>query len=153
MWDPSLVCNLRHSSQQRRIPNPLSKAKDQTRNPVVTSRIRQPLCHDENSLFFVFLYFRTACMAYGGSQARGWIRAAAAGLHHSHSNTRSEPHLHPISQPTTTLDPYPLSKARDRTCVLMDIRFVSAEPWNESIFYKIKYYESINESIFYKIKF
>ena len=25
-------------------------------------------------------------MAYGGSQAKGWIRAAAADLHHSHSN-------------------------------------------------------------------
>ena len=30
--------------------------------------------------------------AYGGSQARGQIRAVAAGLCHSHSNTRSEPH-------------------------------------------------------------
>ena len=31
--------------------------------------------------------------AYGGSQARGPIRAVAAGLHHSHSNARSEPGL------------------------------------------------------------
>ena len=30
-------------------------------------------------------------MAYGGSQARGGIRATAAGLYHSYSNTRSEP--------------------------------------------------------------
>ena len=30
-------------------------------------------------------------MAYGGSQARDRIRATAAGLHHSHSNARSEP--------------------------------------------------------------
>ena len=29
-------------------------------------------------------------MAYGGSQARGRIGAAAAGLHHSHSNLGSE---------------------------------------------------------------
>ena len=31
--------------------------------------------------------------AYGGSQARGRIRATAAGLHQSHSNARSEPRL------------------------------------------------------------
>ena len=31
--------------------------------------------------------------AYGSSQARGQIGATAAGLHHSHSNARSEPHL------------------------------------------------------------
>ena len=29
-------------------------------------------------------------MAYGGSQERGLIGAVAAGLHHSHSNARSE---------------------------------------------------------------
>ena len=34
-------------------------------------------------------------VAYGSSQARGQIRAAAAGLHHSHSNTRSELRLQP----------------------------------------------------------
>ena len=34
-----------------------------------------------------------APMTYGSSQARGQIEAAAAGLDHSHSNTRSEPHL------------------------------------------------------------
>ena len=27
-WDPSRVCDLYHSSQQRRIPDPLSKARD-----------------------------------------------------------------------------------------------------------------------------
>ena len=32
-------------------------------------------------------------MAYGGSQARGLIRAVAASLHHSLSNTGSEPRL------------------------------------------------------------
>ena len=34
--------------------------------------------------------------AYGGSLARGQIRATATRLHHSHSNTGSEPHLKPI---------------------------------------------------------
>ena len=37
-----------------------------------------------------FFGFRAAPTAYGGSQARGPTRAAAAGLHHSHSHARSE---------------------------------------------------------------
>ena len=58
-------------------------------------------------LFLSFVFFRAALMAYGGSQARGLIRATAAGLHHSHShsnnNTRSELCL----QLTAMLDPQP----------------------------------------------
>ena len=37
--DPSCTCNLHHSSQQHRIPNPLNKARDQTRILKGTSRI------------------------------------------------------------------------------------------------------------------
>ena len=37
--------------------------------------------------FFVFCLFRAAIATYGGSQARGPIRAVVAG--HSHSNIRS----------------------------------------------------------------
>ena len=44
-------------------------------------------------LFFFFLLFRPAPSAYGGSQAKGPVGATAAGLHHSRSNTGSEPHL------------------------------------------------------------
>ena len=44
-------------------------------------------------LFVCLLLFRATPVAYGGSQARGLVRATAAGLHHSHSNTRSELHL------------------------------------------------------------
>ena len=40
-----------------------------------------------------FLLFRAIYVTYGGSQARCPIGAAAAGLHHSHSNARSEPRL------------------------------------------------------------
>ena len=42
-------------------------------------------------LFCLFAISRAASVAYEGSQARGPIRAAAAGLHHS--NMGSEPHL------------------------------------------------------------
>ena len=38
--DPSHICNLYHSSRQRWIFNPLSKARDRTRNLMVPSRIR-----------------------------------------------------------------------------------------------------------------
>ena len=41
-------------------------------------------------LFFFFGLFRAALMAYGGSQARGLIGAAAAGLRHSHGGARPE---------------------------------------------------------------
>ena len=56
-----------------------------------------------SSIFFVF--FRVALAAYGGSQARGQIRAVAAGLYHSHSNTESQPHLRPTPQLTAVKDP------------------------------------------------
>ena len=57
------------------------------------------------SFSFFFLLFRATLMAYGGSQARGLIRAVAAGLPHSHSNHRSEPGLWPTPQVTATPDP------------------------------------------------
>ena len=61
-----------------------------------------------NCLFiylFIFAFFRTAPVAYRGSQARSPIRAVATGLHHSHSNTGFELHLQPTPQFTETLDP------------------------------------------------
>ena len=47
-------------------------------------------------LFFAFL--RATPAAHGGSQARAQIGAVATGLHHSHSNARSKPHLPPTEQ-------------------------------------------------------
>ena len=44
-------------------------------------------------LFLSFVFLRAASEAYGGSQARGRIRAVATGLRQSHSNVASEPHL------------------------------------------------------------
>ena len=45
----SRICDLHHSSQQRRIPNPRSKARDRTWNLMIPSRIHQPMSHDGNS--------------------------------------------------------------------------------------------------------
>ena len=56
-------------------------------------------------VFFVFSVFsRAALAAYGGSQARGLIRAVAAGLQHSHSNVGSELCLQHTPQLTATPD-------------------------------------------------
>ena len=52
----------------------------------------------------VFFVFRDEPMAYGISQARDWIRPAAASLYHSHSNTRSEPRPWPTLQLLATLE-------------------------------------------------
>ena len=54
---------------------------------------------------FFFGLFRAAPTPYGGSQARGGMEAVAAGLHHRHSNDRSESSLRPTPQLTATLDP------------------------------------------------
>ena len=43
-------------------------------------------------ILFFFLLFRAALVAYGSSQTRGLIGAAAAGLLHSHSNVGSKLH-------------------------------------------------------------
>ena len=54
--------------------------------------------------FFLFI-FRATPVAYGGSQVRRQIGAAAAGLYHSHSSARSELRLHPTPQVTATPGP------------------------------------------------
>ena len=59
------------------------------------------------SLFFSLslCLFSAAPVAYGSSQARGQIRAIAAGLHHSHGNVGSEPCLQPTPQLMAMPDP------------------------------------------------
>ena len=58
------------------------------------------------ALFFFFPLFRATPVAYGGSQAKDRIQAAAAGLqYHSHRHTGSEPHLEPTQQLTAMPDP------------------------------------------------
>ena len=58
--------------------------------------------HRGNSIFL--FVFRAAQVAHGGSQASGRIRATAAGLRHSHSNTRSELSLRLTPQLTAMPD-------------------------------------------------
>ena len=53
------------------------------------------------SFVFCFLsFFRASLLAHGGSQARGWIRAIAAGLHDSHSHSHTK--IQAVSMTYTT---------------------------------------------------
>ena len=63
-------------------------------------------------IFLCVCLFRAAPVACGGSQARGLIWAVAAGLHHSHSNIRSEPHLPSTPQFKAMLDPRPTERGQ-----------------------------------------
>ena len=63
-----------------------------------------------STVVFVFFWgggviFGAPAGACGGSQARGLIGSVTASLHHSHSNTRSEPRLCPTPQLTAMSDP------------------------------------------------
>ena len=55
--------------------------------------------HDDHLKFLVqkilFFFLRATHTEYGSSQAESPTGAAATNLHHSHSNSRSEPHLQP----------------------------------------------------------
>ena len=53
----------------------------------------------------LFVFFRAAPMACGGSQARGRTGAGAASLHHSHSNSGSKLQLRPVPKFVVMLDP------------------------------------------------
>ena len=57
-------------------------------------------------------FFTAALAVYGGSQARGQIRAAAAGLQHSHSNTGSEQRLRLTLQLAARPDPQPTERGQ-----------------------------------------
>ena len=59
----------------------------------------------QQPIFSLFFLFRATLSAFGSSQVRGQIIDAAASLHHSHSNTSSEPNLQPTPQLTATLKP------------------------------------------------
>ena len=63
-------------------------------------------------LFLCLCFFRAAPTAYGGSQARGRIRAVAADVHHGHSNVTFEMRLRPTPWLTATPDPRPTDRGQ-----------------------------------------
>ena len=71
------------------------------------------------------LLFRAAPLTYIWKfSGQGQSGGAAAGLHHRHSNTRSESHMQPRPQLTQCWILNPLSKARDQTHIFMDTSWV-----------------------------
>ena len=64
-------------------------------------------------VFCLFFFFRAALAAYGGSQARGPVKAESASLHHSCSKLGSEPSLQPNHSSQQHWIPDPLSETRD----------------------------------------
>ena len=97
-----------------------------SRSFMVSCLMFKSLSHLEYLFIYLFVYFRTMGVAYGSSQARGWIGAAAAGHSHSHRNTRSEPQLWPTSQVTTTPDPLKQWDQTASSWIL--VGFISTEP-------------------------
>ena len=104
-------------------------------------------------LIFFFFFFafldRATPTACGGSQARGQIRATAAGLCHSHSNAGSEPCLRPTPQLMAMLDPRPTEL--EPTSSWIPVRFVFAvSQWelpNFKFFNGSKTYSQLSSSI------
>ena len=98
---------------------------------------------------FIYLFvclFRATPAAHGGSQAKGWIRATVAGLHHSHSNVGLEPFMRPTPQLTATLDPYLTHWARPGIKPATSwflVGFTFAAPWREFLNYLFEW-ESLN---------
>ena len=83
-WDLKLLAQNTHISQQK---------------TVLPDSQRESYYPDA----LLFFFFSATPMTFGGSQARGPIRATAAGLRHSH--IRSKPSLQPTPQLTATPDP------------------------------------------------
>ena len=64
------------------------------------------------SFWLACLLFKAALLAYGSSQARGQIGAAAASLCHSHGNTRSKPCLQLTPPLTAKPGPQPTERGQ-----------------------------------------
>ena len=75
--------------------------------PVLLVSTLRNHCQTQGHKVFLlhFFFLNAAPAAHGGSQARGLIGAAAADLHHSHSNAESKMHLPPTPQLMATLEP------------------------------------------------
>ena len=70
--------------------------------------------------FSFFFLFRATPMAYGSSQARGYIGVTATGHSHSHSNADPSRVCDLYHSSWQYLIPNPLNEARGQICILMD---------------------------------
>ena len=105
--DPLSARSLKQDPSSKDVGN-LAGQRDEK---CISQSPREPLTQtngEMSSLFFLFFVFLGTHPWHmevpRGFQDRGGIRAAAAGLHHSHSNARSEPSLQPTPQLMAMLD-------------------------------------------------
>ena len=94
-WEPPYAVGAAQENAKRR---PKKKKK---KRPFNESQYLALLPYLSVFVFAFFFFSRAAPTAYGGSQARGLIRAVASGLRQSHSNTRSESSLRSIPAHST----------------------------------------------------
>ena len=88
--------------------------------------------------FFFFFLFRATPAAYGGSQARGPIRAVAAGLYHSHSNVGSESATYTTAQGNAgSLTHWVRPGIKPETSWFL-VRFVSSVPQKELLLHFLR---------------
>ena len=106
------------------------------------------LCARVLFIYLFWVFFRAASVAYGSSQTRGQIRATAASLHHSHSNSGSE-HIFDLGgssqQHHQILNP--LREARDQTLILADTMSGSEPTETQWEFHKVFKTQGKNEFI------
>ena len=96
--------------------------------------------------FFSFFLFGATPTAYGSSQAKGWIGATAAGLHHSHSNAGTEPCLLLTPQLKAMMDPHWVKLGIEPTSSWILVKFASAVPqWELPIFSHNHKYSTIRK--------
>ena len=93
-------------------------------------------------LFYFVLFFRSTPMTYGSSQARGRIRAIAAG--YTYSNTRYELCLWPPGD-ARSLTHWMKPGIKPASSWILD-RFISAEPQQKLLSY---YFKSQNVRVVY----
>ena len=98
--------------------------------------------------FYLFIYlfillFRATPMAYRSSQARGWIRALATGLCHSHSNAGSKLRLWPttVAHGNTGSLTHGGRPGIELESSWILVWFITAEPWWECLLFFYWYVE------------
>ena len=94
-----------------------------------------------HSFIYCFCFFNATPVAYGSSQATGWIRATAAGLHHSGSNAGSKLCLLPTPTADSTFRSLThwMRPAMESTSLWILIRFIICwAPTGNSKFFPFK---------------
>ena len=121
MPDLSHVCDPHHSQRQHHIPNPLSRARDQTYILVDASQIRFHWATTGSpGLFFLSPLFHGYTGGIRKFLGEGANRSCSWGPCYSHGNTGSKPSATYISACGNTGSLTHLNKHRNWTCILTE---------------------------------